>query len=155
MWQVYNYSSLHEARWKTVQNKYFNICLHKVFVDCVSFIHLIHIILIFCILYIKSCINRIMWTDTLLWNCKKCLPVFTSYYLQYTCALYVCTGGTVLTVSGYGFSNYTAVIIGSQPCNIIEVELFQLRCIVPAVSKEFYFCIYSIIIQYVMQTKIK
>jgi len=39
-------------------------------------------------------------------------------------------------VSGYGFRNDTAVTIGTQPCNIIEVELFQLRCTVPAVSKE-------------------
>nr|XP_009292515.1 fibrocystin-L isoform X2 [Danio rerio] len=44
-------------------------------------------------------------------------------------------GGTVLTVSGYGFSNNIDVIIGSQPCNIVEVELFQLRCIVPAGSE--------------------
>ncbi|XP_051729222.1 fibrocystin-L-like [Ctenopharyngodon idella] len=44
-------------------------------------------------------------------------------------------GGTILTVSGYGFSNDTAVTIGTQPCNIIEVELFQLRCIVPAGSE--------------------
>ncbi|CAM4636768.1 unnamed protein product [Leuciscus chuanchicus] len=44
-------------------------------------------------------------------------------------------GGTILTVSGYGFSNDTAVTIGTQPCNIIKVELFQLRCIVPAGSE--------------------
>ncbi|ROL45843.1 Fibrocystin-L [Anabarilius grahami] len=44
-------------------------------------------------------------------------------------------GGTILTVSGYGFSNDTAVTIGTQPCNIMEVELFQLRCIVPAGSE--------------------
>ncbi|KAK9957826.1 hypothetical protein ABG768_012036 [Culter alburnus] len=44
-------------------------------------------------------------------------------------------GGTIVTVSGYGFSNDTAVTIGTQPCNIIEVELFQLRCIVPAGSE--------------------
>ncbi|NP_001305057.1 PKHD1 like 1, tandem duplicate 1 isoform X1 [Danio rerio] len=44
-------------------------------------------------------------------------------------------GGTVLTVSGYGFSNDAAVTIGTQPCSIVEVELFQLRCIVPAGSE--------------------
>ncbi|XP_056106662.1 fibrocystin-L-like [Rhinichthys klamathensis goyatoka] len=44
-------------------------------------------------------------------------------------------GGTILIVSGYGFRNDTAVTIGTQPCNIIEVELFQLRCIVPAGSE--------------------
>uniref|UniRef100_A0A673FZ74 Fibrocystin-L-like n=1 Tax=Sinocyclocheilus rhinocerous TaxID=307959 RepID=A0A673FZ74_9TELE len=44
-------------------------------------------------------------------------------------------GGTILTVSGYGFSNDTAVTIGTQPCNVIEVELSQLRCIVPAGSE--------------------
>jgi len=50
------------------------------------------------------------------------------------CFLYGFTGGTILTVSGYGFRNDTAVTIGTQPCNIIEVELFQLRCTVPVVS---------------------
>ncbi|KAK2887447.1 hypothetical protein Q8A67_015675 [Cirrhinus molitorella] len=44
-------------------------------------------------------------------------------------------GGTILTVSGYGFSNNTAVTINTQPCNIIEVQLSQLRCIVPAGSE--------------------
>ncbi|XP_016299954.1 fibrocystin-L-like [Sinocyclocheilus anshuiensis] len=44
-------------------------------------------------------------------------------------------GGTILTVSGYGFSNDTTVTIGTQPCNVIEVELSQLRCIVPAGSE--------------------
>jgi len=39
-------------------------------------------------------------------------------------------------VSGYGFSNDTAVTIGTQPCDIIKVELAELRCIVPAVSEE-------------------
>ncbi|XP_026145815.1 PKHD1 like 1, tandem duplicate 1 isoform X2 [Carassius auratus] len=44
-------------------------------------------------------------------------------------------GGTILTVSGYGYSSDTAVTIGTQPCNIINVELSQLRCIVPAGSE--------------------
>ncbi|XP_051526679.1 fibrocystin-L-like [Myxocyprinus asiaticus] len=43
-------------------------------------------------------------------------------------------GGTILTVLGYGFSNDTAVTIGSLPCHITEVERSQLRCIVPAGS---------------------
>ncbi|NP_001123871.1 PKHD1 like 1, tandem duplicate 2 isoform 1 precursor [Danio rerio] len=51
------------------------------------------------------------------------------------CSILQVTRGTVLTVSGYGFSNNIDVIIGSQPCNIVEVELFQLRCIVPAGSE--------------------
>ncbi|RXN34425.1 fibrocystin-L isoform X1 [Labeo rohita] len=44
-------------------------------------------------------------------------------------------GGTILTVTGYGFSNNTAVTINTQPCNIIEMQLSQLKCIVPAGSE--------------------
>ncbi|XP_043073568.1 PKHD1 like 1, tandem duplicate 1 [Puntigrus tetrazona] len=44
-------------------------------------------------------------------------------------------GGTILTVSGFGFSIETAVTIGTQPCYVLEVELSQLRCIVPAGSE--------------------
>ncbi len=39
-------------------------------------------------------------------------------------------------MSGYGFSYDIAVTIGTQPCNIIKVELAELRCIVSAVSEE-------------------
>nr|XP_055075552.1 fibrocystin-L-like [Misgurnus anguillicaudatus] len=41
-------------------------------------------------------------------------------------------GGSILTVFGYGFSNDTAVTIGTRPCNVTEAEFSQLRCIVPA-----------------------
>uniref|UniRef100_A0A8C1B8X1 PKHD1 like 1, tandem duplicate 2 n=1 Tax=Cyprinus carpio carpio TaxID=630221 RepID=A0A8C1B8X1_CYPCA len=66
---------------------------------------------------------------------KTCLPMSSQHILQLL--LYVCTGGTILTLSGYGYNNDTAVIIGTQPCNIIKVELSQLRCIVPAVTISF------------------
>ncbi|XP_030644362.1 PKHD1 like 1, tandem duplicate 1 [Chanos chanos] len=38
------------------------------------------------------------------------------------------TGGTILTVSGYGFSRETEVIIGNETCDIITVNLNELRC---------------------------
>nr|XP_055075127.1 fibrocystin-L-like [Misgurnus anguillicaudatus] len=44
------------------------------------------------------------------------------------------SGGAILTVFGYGFSNDTAVTIGTQSCNVTEAEFSQLRCIVPAGS---------------------
>ncbi|TRY58767.1 hypothetical protein DNTS_034596, partial [Danionella cerebrum] len=44
-------------------------------------------------------------------------------------------GGTVLTVSGYGFSKDTNVTIGLQPCSVLEAEFSELRCIVPAGSE--------------------
>nr|XP_055075555.1 fibrocystin-L-like [Misgurnus anguillicaudatus] len=43
-------------------------------------------------------------------------------------------GGAILTVFGYGFSNDTAVTIGTQSCNVTEAEFSLLRCIVPAGS---------------------
>ncbi|XP_073714529.1 fibrocystin-L [Misgurnus anguillicaudatus] len=43
-------------------------------------------------------------------------------------------GGVILTVFGYGFSNDTAVTIGTQSCNVTEAEFSQLKCIVPTGS---------------------
>uniref|UniRef100_W5M5C1 PKHD1 like 1 n=1 Tax=Lepisosteus oculatus TaxID=7918 RepID=W5M5C1_LEPOC len=40
-------------------------------------------------------------------------------------------GGTVLTVSGYGFSNATQVLIGSSACSVIYVSLDEVKCRTP------------------------
>ncbi|KAK2836335.1 hypothetical protein Q7C36_014204 [Tachysurus vachellii] len=44
------------------------------------------------------------------------------------------TGGTIITVSGYGFSQHTTVTIGGVQCDVIDVNLYQLLCSVPAGS---------------------
>ncbi|KAL7883851.1 hypothetical protein SRHO_G00015090 [Serrasalmus rhombeus] len=44
------------------------------------------------------------------------------------------TGGTIITVSGYGFGYDTAVAIGNTSCDVIYVDLNQLSCRVPAGS---------------------
>ncbi|XP_072530724.1 PKHD1 like 1, tandem duplicate 1 [Salminus brasiliensis] len=44
------------------------------------------------------------------------------------------TGGTVITVSGYGFGSNTTATIGNASCDVISVDLNQLRCRVPAGS---------------------
>ncbi|XP_062385127.1 fibrocystin-L-like [Sardina pilchardus] len=41
------------------------------------------------------------------------------------------TGGTVLTVAGFGFSRGTEVMIGSETCEVLEVNLRELTCRVP------------------------
>uniref|UniRef100_A0AAY5ETB4 Polycystic kidney and hepatic disease 1 (autosomal recessive)-like 1 n=1 Tax=Electrophorus electricus TaxID=8005 RepID=A0AAY5ETB4_ELEEL len=38
------------------------------------------------------------------------------------------TGGTIITISGYGFSQDTTVTIGNALCFIIDMNLQQLRC---------------------------
>lgn len=54
-----------------------------------------------------------------------------------------------MTVSGYGFSQNTTVTIGSVQCDVIEVNLYQLLCRVPAVSKLVLFkCDYGSYINY-------
>ncbi|KAG7317211.1 hypothetical protein KOW79_019509 [Hemibagrus wyckioides] len=42
------------------------------------------------------------------------------------------TGGTIITVSGYGFSQDTTATIGGVQCGVIDVNLYQLLCRVPA-----------------------
>uniref|UniRef100_A0A4W4EJY7 Polycystic kidney and hepatic disease 1 (autosomal recessive)-like 1 n=1 Tax=Electrophorus electricus TaxID=8005 RepID=A0A4W4EJY7_ELEEL len=42
------------------------------------------------------------------------------------------TGGTIITISGYGFSQDTTVTIGNALCFIIDMNLQQLRCRAPA-----------------------
>lgn len=44
-------------------------------------------------------------------------------------------GGSNLTVFGYGFASDTVVTIGNASCDIIDVDLNNLRCRVPAVSE--------------------
>ncbi|MCJ8746157.1 hypothetical protein PDJAM_G00138700 [Pangasius djambal] len=44
------------------------------------------------------------------------------------------TGGTIMTVSGYGFNQNTTVTVGSDQCGVIDVNLYQLLCRVPAGS---------------------
>ncbi|KAK3532561.1 hypothetical protein QTP86_024146, partial [Hemibagrus guttatus] len=46
------------------------------------------------------------------------------------------TGGTVIAVSGYGFSQDTTATIGGVQCGVIDVNLYQLLCRVPAVGCE-------------------
>ncbi|XP_053349466.1 PKHD1 like 1, tandem duplicate 1 [Clarias gariepinus] len=46
------------------------------------------------------------------------------------------TGGTILTIYGYGFSQDTTAAIGGVKCVIIDVNLSQLLCRVPAGSAE-------------------
>ncbi|XP_076865903.1 fibrocystin-L-like isoform X2 [Brachyhypopomus gauderio] len=41
------------------------------------------------------------------------------------------TGGTILTISGYGFSQDTLVTVGNASCDIINRSLQQLTCRVP------------------------
>ncbi|XP_053468790.1 PKHD1 like 1, tandem duplicate 1 [Ictalurus furcatus] len=45
------------------------------------------------------------------------------------------TGGTIITVSGYGFSQDTTATIGSVQCDVIDVNLYQLLCRAPAGSE--------------------
>ncbi|KAI5615922.1 fibrocystin-L precursor [Silurus asotus] len=42
------------------------------------------------------------------------------------------TGGTIITVSGYGFSQDTTATVGNAQCDVINVNLNQLVCRVPA-----------------------
>ncbi|TSK31508.1 Fibrocystin-L [Bagarius yarrelli] len=42
------------------------------------------------------------------------------------------TGGTIITVSGYGFSQDTTATVGGVRCDVIDVNLNQLLCRVPA-----------------------
>ncbi|XP_063041153.1 fibrocystin-L-like [Engraulis encrasicolus] len=44
------------------------------------------------------------------------------------------TGGAVLTVTGFGFGPDTEVTIGSQMCEVLQVDLNQLQCRVPPAS---------------------
>ncbi|KAI4871505.1 hypothetical protein NFI96_027165, partial [Prochilodus magdalenae] len=44
------------------------------------------------------------------------------------------TGGTVITISGYGFGFDTVVTVGNASCDVISVDSSQLRCRVPAGS---------------------
>ncbi|KAJ8389419.1 hypothetical protein AAFF_G00119570 [Aldrovandia affinis] len=41
------------------------------------------------------------------------------------------TGGTLLTVTGYGFSSHTTAWIGMQSCDVVSVDLDQLQCRTP------------------------
>lgn len=45
----------------------------------------------------------------------------------------VVAGGTILTVEGFGFGWDTTVMIGSEMCKVLEVDLMTLKCRVPMV----------------------
>ncbi|XP_036421459.1 fibrocystin-L-like [Colossoma macropomum] len=44
------------------------------------------------------------------------------------------TGGTIITISGYGFGYDTVATVGNASCDVVYVDSSQLRCRVPAGS---------------------
>lgn len=44
------------------------------------------------------------------------------------------TGGTLLTVKGFGFGENTTVTVGSESCTVVNASDAELKCRTPAVS---------------------
>lgn len=42
-------------------------------------------------------------------------------------------GGTLLTISGFGFHEYSKVLVGNETCNVIEGDLNKITCRTPKV----------------------
>ncbi|XP_043922184.1 fibrocystin-L [Protopterus annectens] len=47
------------------------------------------------------------------------------------------TGGTLLTITGYGFSQSSEVLVGNKSCAIIQVNMNEIDCITPEASSGF------------------
>ena len=56
-------------------------------------------------------------------------------------------GGTTVTIAGNGFSSQTVVNIGNKPCNVIDVEINQIKCVSTANTEGNY----SVSIRYLLE----
>lgn len=55
-------------------------------------------------------------------------------YDEYLLTFILFLGGTLLTVSGFGFSRNATVTVGSEECTVIHASDTELKCKTPAVS---------------------
>lgn len=56
---------------------------------------------------------------------------WTGFVVVFVCFSY--EGGTLLTLSGFGFNENSKVLVGNETCNVIEGDLNRITCRTPKV----------------------